>query len=57
MTSLAKQLEMSRGAVAMSVKRMRERFGQLLYDQVADTVTDKTHADEELRYLLSLFAR
>ena len=53
---LAEELGMSRGAVAMSVKRMRERFGELITQRVAETVADASEVREEMRYLLSLFA-
>jgi hypothetical protein len=53
---LAEELGMSRGAVAMSVKRMRERFGELIARRVADTVADPGEVRAEMRYLLSLFA-
>lgn len=49
-------LGMSRGAVAMSVKRLRERFGELVAQRVADTVGGAGEVREEVRYLLSLFA-
>lgn len=49
-------LAMSRGAVAMSVKRLRERFGELVAQRVADTVGGAGEVREEVRYLLSLFA-
>ena len=53
---LAEELGMSKGAVAMSVMRMRERFGGFIAQRVADTVADPADVREEMRYLLSLFA-
>lgn len=53
---LSAKLGISKGAITMSVKRMRERFGELIAQKVAETVADPSEVREEIRYLLSLFA-
>ena len=50
----AHRLNMSAGAVTVAVHRMRERFGDLLRETVAHTVSDAARVDEELRYLFAL---
>ncbi|MEJ2085512.1 MAG: sigma-70 family RNA polymerase sigma factor [Acidobacteriota bacterium] len=48
----AKQLDMSEGAVKTAVHRMRTRYGQLLRDEIAQTLADPKEVDQELRHLL-----
>ena len=55
--SVGESLGMSRGAVAMAVKRMRERFGDIVTEEVARTLPDGADVKEELSYLLSVFAK
>jgi hypothetical protein len=45
---------MSESGVKMNVKRMRTRYGELLRQQVAQTVSDPGDVDDELRYLMSV---
>lgn len=52
----AKELEMSDGAVRVAIHRMRRRFGELLRDEVAQTVADPAEVDDELRHLLRTVA-
>jgi DNA-binding transcriptional LysR family regulator len=49
-----RRLHMSAGAVSVSVHRMRERYGVLLRETVAQTLVDLKELDEELRYLFTL---
>jgi len=51
----AKRLGMSEGNVKVAVHRLRRRFGELLREQVAQTVESENNIDEEIRYLLSCF--
>lgn len=53
---VASELGMSEGAVRMAVHRMRQRFGELLRAEVAQTVVDPSQIDDELRYLLRVVA-
>ena len=45
---------MSPGAVTVAVHRFRERYGDLLRETVAQTVSSARDVDEELRYLFAL---
>lgn len=48
---LASELSMTEGAVKVAVHRLRRRFGDLLREEVARTVSDPVDVDEELRLL------
>jgi RNA polymerase sigma factor (sigma-70 family) len=48
------QLGMTEGAVNVAVHRLRKRYGELVREEVAQTVASADHVDEELRYLLSV---
>jgi RNA polymerase sigma-70 factor (ECF subfamily) len=50
----ARRLGMSAGAVTVAVHRLRERYGELLREAVANTVAEAGDVDEELRYLFAL---
>ena len=52
----AGRLNMRRGAFAMAVMRLREDYAAALTEAVAQTVPDPGDVEEELRYLMSLFA-
>ena len=51
---MAVQLNMTEGAVKVSVHRLRQRYGELLRAEVAQTVSTPDEVNEELRYLLSV---
>jgi RNA polymerase sigma factor (sigma-70 family) len=53
---LAQRLNLTTAAVKMAVHRLRKRYGQLLRDEVAQTVATASEVDEELRSLLAAFA-
>jgi RNA polymerase sigma factor (sigma-70 family) len=53
-TAMAAQLGMTEGAVKVAVHRLRQRYGELLRAEVAQTVTTAVEVDEELRYLVSV---
>lgn len=53
---LATQLVMNEGAVKSAVHRLRQRYRQLLRDEIAQTVADPTEVDEELRHLFAALA-
>ncbi len=42
------------GAVDVAVHRLRQRFGALLREHVAQTVSSEDQVDEEIRYLMSV---
>ncbi|MDX1387891.1 MAG: sigma-70 family RNA polymerase sigma factor [Acidobacteriota bacterium] len=52
----ATELGTSEGNVRVTVHRMRRRFGELLREEVAQTVADPAHVEDELRHLLTVVA-
>jgi RNA polymerase sigma-70 factor (ECF subfamily) len=50
----AEQLQMTEGAVKVAVHRVRQRYGDLLRKEIAQTVATPAEVDEELRYLVSI---
>lgn len=53
---VAAELDMSESAVKVAIHRMRKRYGQLLREEVAQTVDDPSRVDEEIRYLFGALA-
>jgi RNA polymerase sigma-70 factor (ECF subfamily) len=49
---VAAELAMTEGAVKTAVYRLRRRLGQLLREEVGQTVVDPSEVDDELRHLL-----
>ncbi len=47
---------MSAGAMDVAVHRLRQRFGAVLREQVAQTVSSPEEVEEEIRYLISVIA-
>jgi DNA-directed RNA polymerase specialized sigma24 family protein len=54
---ISRHLEMSEGAVRVAVHRLRERYGELLRSEIAQTVETAEEVDEEMRYLLQALSR
>jgi RNA polymerase sigma factor (sigma-70 family) len=54
---LSGRLDMSEGAVKVTVHRLRQRFRQLLREEVANTVADAGEIDDELRHLVRVVRR
>jgi RNA polymerase sigma-70 factor (ECF subfamily) len=54
---LARQLDMSEGAVKVAVHRLRQRYRALLRDTIADTVAGPDDVEDELRHLFQTLAR
>jgi RNA polymerase sigma factor (sigma-70 family) len=50
-TEWAAALEMSEGSARVALHRIRRQFGELLREEIAQTVTDPAEVDEEIRYL------
>jgi hypothetical protein len=48
---LAQQLGTSEAALKMAVNRLRQRYGELLRDTIAQTIASQDQVDEELRSL------
>jgi RNA polymerase sigma-70 factor (ECF subfamily) len=51
---LAASLQISEGALKVTVHRLRQRYGELVRAEVAQTVTTAEEADEELRHLFAV---
>jgi RNA polymerase sigma factor (sigma-70 family) len=51
----AERLGMTEGAVKVAVHRMRQRFGNVLREEVARTLTDPEDVDDEIRHLFAAF--
>lgn len=51
---LAARRKMSEGAVKVAVHRLRQRYGELLRDEVTRTVSGPGEVEDELRYLISV---
>lgn len=52
----AEALRMDEGAVRVAVHRLRKRYRELLRDEIAQTLTEPSQVDEELRALFGAFA-
>lgn len=53
-SELAKEWNMTEGAVKVSVHRFRQRYRELLRAEIASTVSTANEVDEEIRYLFSV---
>jgi RNA polymerase sigma factor (sigma-70 family) len=53
---LAARLGVSEGTVKSAVHRMRQRYRQLLRDEIANTVAEPGQVDEELRHLFNILS-
>jgi len=51
---IATALEMSEGAIKVAVHRLRQRYGELVRAEIAQTVATPEQADEELQYLFAV---
>jgi RNA polymerase sigma-70 factor (ECF subfamily) len=54
---LAARCGISVGAVDVAVHRLRRRYGELLREQIASTVSRPEEVEEEIRYLKAVLAR
>ena len=53
----AERLGMSPDAVAVSVHRLRQRYGELVREAIAQTVASPAEVQDELRYLIGLVGK
>jgi RNA polymerase sigma-70 factor (ECF subfamily) len=51
---MAAELEMTDGAVRGAVHRLRRRFGRLLLNEIAETVSDPADVEDEARHMLQV---
>ena len=56
-TETAARLGMTAGAVKVAVHRLRQRFRELLRAQIAETVSDPSEIDDEMRHLVDALRR
>lgn len=49
---VARRLDLTEGAVKVTIHRLRKRFRELVRSNIAQTLADPGHVDEELRYLV-----
>jgi len=54
--ALARELNMTEGAVKVAVHRFRQRYRELLRAEIASTVSTPAEIDEEIRYLFAVLA-
>jgi RNA polymerase sigma factor (sigma-70 family) len=54
---LGARLDLSEAAVKVSVHRLRQRYRELLHEEIAHTVTRPDDIEEELRYLFEVVSR
>jgi RNA polymerase sigma factor (sigma-70 family) len=54
--ALAAEFRLTESAVKMAVHRLRKRYGELLREEIAQTVSGPEQVDEEIRCLLSAVA-
>jgi RNA polymerase sigma-70 factor (ECF subfamily) len=55
--TLALKLAMTEGSMKVAVHRLRQRYRQLLREEIANTVAKPEEIEEELRYLFAVLAR
>lgn len=55
-SEIAAELEMTEGALKVTIHRLRKKFGKLLRQEVSRTLSDPTLLDEEMRFLQSALA-
>lgn len=51
---IASALAMNEGALKVAVHRLRQRYGELVRSEIAQTVADPAEAEEELHYLIAV---
>ncbi len=54
--SVAAELGMTAGAVTVGVHRLRQRYRELVQEEIAQTLSNPADLEEELRYLLTLLS-
>src|SRR5262245_46417548 len=53
-SQVAAELNMGESAIKMAVHRLRQRYGELIRAEIAQTVTTAEEAEEELQFLFSV---
>jgi RNA polymerase sigma factor (sigma-70 family) len=55
--ALAREMNISEGAVKVAIHRLRKRYRDLFRREIADTVADAAEVESELRYLAAVLTR
>jgi RNA polymerase sigma-70 factor (ECF subfamily) len=55
--ALAAKIGMTEGSVKVAVHRLRQRYRQLLRDEIANTVATTGEIEDELRYLFFVLSQ
>jgi RNA polymerase sigma-70 factor (ECF subfamily) len=50
----ASRLGLTKGAVAVAVHRLRQRYGEIVRQEIAHTVDNPVEAEDEMHYLIKL---
>src|SRR5262249_37672774 len=53
---VADEMGISAGALRMAVHRMRQKYRELLRDEIRETVTTREEIDDEIRFLVSVLS-
>ena len=53
---MSRRLGMSEGALYVAVHRLRQRYGELVRDEIAQTVSSPEEIDDEMRFLFSVLS-
>ena len=56
-SELAVSMGMSEGAVKVAIHRLRQKFREVLQEEIAHTVSDPNDIRDEIRFLVSILAR
>ena len=54
LSSIANRIEISETALKVRIHRLRRRYGEILRDEIAQTLESESSVDDELKYLFSL---
>jgi len=55
--ALAREMNMSEGALKVAIHRLRKRYRELFRQEIADTVANPADVESELRFLATVLAR
>jgi RNA polymerase sigma-70 factor (ECF subfamily) len=56
-SALAREMNMSEGALKVAIHRLRKRYRELFRQEIADTVADPAEVESELRFLAAVLAK
>src|SRR5262249_44551648 len=54
---IATTLGLSNGAVRVAIHRLRQRFREILREEIAQTVVEPDDVDDELKHLIEIVSR